>query len=82
MENVQKERTMKFPAKWLCCTSKRSCESRSCDRISTYRSRKKEKCGPSAQERNMVVMMTTQLGANCQIVPKEKACSMAGGGWG
>jgi len=53
MENVQKEGTMKFLTRWFCCTSKRSCESRSCDRISTYRSRKKEKCGPSAQEHNI-----------------------------
>jgi len=52
MGNVQKEGTMEFPTRWLCCTSKQSCESRSCDRISTYRSRKEEKCGPSAQERN------------------------------
>jgi len=51
--DIQKEGTMEFPTRWLCCTSKRSCESRSCDRISTYRSKKKEKCGPSAQEHNM-----------------------------
>jgi len=43
---------MEFPTRWLCCTGKQSCESRSCDRISTYRTRKKEKCRPSAQERN------------------------------
>ena len=43
MGNVQKEGTMKFPTRWLCCTSKRSCESRSCDRISTYRLRKEKK---------------------------------------
>jgi len=52
--DIQKEGTMNVPTRWLCCTSKRSCESRSCDRISTYRLRKKEKCGPSAQERNTV----------------------------
>jgi len=50
--NVQKEGTMEFPIEWLCCTGKRSCESRSCDRISTYQSRKEEKCGPSVQECN------------------------------
>jgi len=33
--NVQKEGTMKFPTRWLCCTGKQSCESKSCDRIST-----------------------------------------------
>jgi len=52
MGNVQEEGTMKFPTRWLCCTGKRSCESGSCGRISTYQSRKKEKCGPSAQECN------------------------------
>ena len=53
MGNVQKEGTMEFPTRWFWCTSKRSCESESCDHISTYWSRKiKEKCGPSAQERN------------------------------
>jgi len=52
MENVQKEGTMEFLTRWLCCTGKWSCESGSCDRISTYRTRKKEKCGPSAQEHN------------------------------
>jgi len=41
--NIQKEGTIEFPTEWFCCTSKRSCESRSCDRISTYRSRKKKK---------------------------------------
>jgi len=41
--NVQKEGTMKFPARWLCCTGKQSCESRSCDHISTYRTRKGKK---------------------------------------
>jgi len=51
--NIQKEGTMEFPTRWLCCTGKRSYESRSCDHISTYRSRKKEKCGPSAQECNI-----------------------------
>jgi len=25
--NIQKEGTMEFPTEWLCCTSKRSCES-------------------------------------------------------
>ena len=35
IENVQKEGTMEFPTRWLCYTGKRSCESRSCDRIST-----------------------------------------------
>ena len=34
---------MKFPTRWLCCTSKRSCELRSCGRISTYQTRKKRK---------------------------------------
>jgi len=34
---------MKFPTRWLCYTSKRSCELGSCDRISTYRSRKEKK---------------------------------------
>jgi len=53
IENVQKEGTMEFLMKWLCCTGKRSCESGSCDRISTYWTRKKEKYGPSAQERNI-----------------------------
>ena len=49
MGNIQKEGTMEFPTRWLCCTGKRSCESRSCDYISTYQTRKrKEKCGPSA----------------------------------
>jgi len=47
IEDVQKEGTMKFPTRWFW-----SCESRSCDHISTYRSRKEEKCGPSAQECN------------------------------
>ena len=41
--NVQKEGTMEFLVRWLCCTSKRSCESRSYDRMSTYQSRKKRK---------------------------------------
>ena len=41
--NVQEEGTMKFLARWLCCTGKQSCESRSCDRISTYQSEKKRK---------------------------------------
>jgi len=40
MGNVQKEGTMKFPTRWFC---KQSCESGSCDRISTYRSRKEKK---------------------------------------
>ena len=40
MGNVQKEGTMKFPTRRLCCTSKRSCESRSYVCISTYRLRK------------------------------------------
>jgi len=52
IESVQKGGTMEFPTRWLCCTGKWSCESKSCDRISTYRSRKKEKYGPSAQEHN------------------------------
>ena len=43
MRNVQKEGTMKFPTRWLCYTSKWSCELGSCDRISTYRSRKEKK---------------------------------------
>jgi len=43
MEIVQKEGTMEFLIKWLCCTGKRSCESRSCDHISTYQSRKERK---------------------------------------
>jgi len=38
MGNVQKEGTMKFPTRWFCCTSKRSC-----DRISTYRFKKRKK---------------------------------------
>jgi len=50
MKSVQEEGTMEFPTRWLCCTGKRSC-----DRISTYQSRKEEKCGPSAQERNSMV---------------------------
>jgi len=31
----KKEGTMKFPVKWLCCTSNQSCELESCDHIST-----------------------------------------------
>jgi len=59
MENIQKEGTMEFLTRWLCCTSKWSCELRSCDHISTYWSKKKEKCGPSAQECNNTVGITT-----------------------
>jgi len=43
MENVQKEGTIEFPTRWLCCIGKWSCESRSCDHISTYWSRKERK---------------------------------------
>jgi len=43
MGNVQKEGTMEFPTRWLYCTGKRSCESRSCDHISTYQTRKGKK---------------------------------------
>ena len=34
---------MEFLTRWLCCTSKWSCESRSCDHISTYQTRKERK---------------------------------------
>ena len=61
IESIQKERTMKFPMRWLCCTSKWSCELRSCGRISTYRSRKKEKYRPSAQERNTGAYLRSAL---------------------
>jgi len=57
MVNVQMEGTMEFPTRWLCCTSKRSCESESRDHISTYRSRKREKYRSSAQERNTASLM-------------------------
>ena len=43
IENIQKEGTMEFPVKRLCCTGKQSCESRSYDCISTYQMRKKRK---------------------------------------
>jgi len=45
MENVQMEGTMEFLMRWLCCTSKRSCESESCDRISTYWSKREKNIG-------------------------------------
>ena len=58
---------MKFPTRWLCCTGKRSCESRSCDRISTQQSRKEKKSGPSAQECNITAALSCQYAdARCQ----------------
>jgi len=53
MGNVQIKGTMGFPTRGLCYTGKQSCESRSYDCISTYRSGKKEKYGPIAQEHNI-----------------------------
>jgi len=41
--NVQNKGTMGFPTRGLCCTGKQSCESRSCDRMSTYWSGKEKK---------------------------------------
>jgi len=35
IENIQKEGTMKFLTRWLCCTGNQSCESRSYGHIST-----------------------------------------------
>jgi len=73
MGNIQKEGTMEFPTRWFCCTSKRSCESGSCDHISTYQLRKEEKCGPSAQKRNTdsqvdVVQMEPGTGGRYKVV--------------
>jgi len=61
--NIQKEGTMEFLVRRLWCTSKWSCELRSCDCISTYQSRKKEKCGPSAQERNTYTYINGNIDA-------------------
>jgi len=75
IESVQKGGTMEFPTRWLCCTGKRSCELKSCDHISTYQSRKKEKYGPSAQECNMTPFLESCYHATNRRLCKTPCCN-------
>jgi len=75
IENIQKEGTMKSPTRWLCCTSKQSCEVRSGDCISIYWSRKKEKYGPSAQEHNITPFLDSCYHTTNRRLYKTPCCS-------
>jgi len=78
--NIQKEGTMKFPTRWLCCTGKRSCESRSCDHKYILVKKEKKIYGPSAQEHNMMPFLESCYHATnkrlCKT-PCQSQCELA-----